>query len=253
MLARVKGTPGTLQQGGASFLTTHWSVVAQSALTNVPEAENAIAKLCETYWPPIYSFIRRRGYSPADAQDLTQSFFAFFLRTRAYARVDQLNGKFRSFLLASVKNFLSDSWDHDRAVKRGGNFEFLVLDQQMAETFYDAGRDTDSTAESLFDVRWAKTLTSGALNSLRQELDAEGKAEVFEQLKSFLIGGSVVLSYDEASARTGIPAATVKTHVHRLRLRYREIVRREVARTVSGPHQIDEELRYLCSVLADAA
>lgn len=253
LLTRLRATPGTLQQGGASFATTHWSVVAQSALTNVPEAENALAKLCETYWPPIYSFIRRRGYSPADAQDLTQAFFAFFLQTKAYARADRLHGKFRSFLLASVKHFLSDNWDHDRAIKRGGNYEFVLFDQQTAEAIYDAASASDSTAESLFDVRWAKTLTSGALNSLRQELHSEGKSEIFEQLKSFLIGGSVILSYDEASTRTGLPAATVKTHVHRLRLRYREIVRREVARTVSAPHEIDEELRYLYTVLAEAA
>ena len=249
----MKATPGTLQEGGASFASTHWSVVAQSALTHVPGAENALAKLCETYWPPIYSFIRRRGYPPADAQDLTQSFFAFFLRSKAYARVDRLHGKFRSFLLASVKHFLLDNWDRDRAMKRGGDFEFVSLDQQMAEAFYDARTAGDSTAESLFDVRWAKTLTSGALNSLRRELHAEGKSELFEQVKSFLMGGSALLSYDEASTRAGIPAATVKTHVHRLRLRYREIVRREVARTVSAPHEIDEELHYLYSVLAKAA
>jgi DNA-directed RNA polymerase specialized sigma24 family protein len=253
ILSGVKATPGTLQEGGASFATTHWSVVAQSALTDVPEAENALAKLCQTYWPPIYSFIRRRGYSPADAQDLTQSFFAFFLRTKAYARVDRLHGKFRSFLLASVKNFLSDNWDRDRAVKRGGNFEIISLDQQTAETFYDPASAGDSSAECLFDVRWAKTITSGALNSLRQELKAEGKLKLFEQLKNFLTGGSVLPSYDEASVRTGLPSATVKTHVHRLRLRYREIVRREVARTVSAPQEVDEELHYLCRVLAEAA
>ena len=253
LLTRLRATPGTLQQGGASFATTHWSVVAQSALTNVPKAERALAKLCETYWPPIYSFIRRRGYSPGDAQDLTQSFFAFFLRTKAYARVDRLHGRFRSFLLASVKHFLSDNWDRDRAIKRGGKYEFVVFDQQTAEAIYDAASATDSTAETLFDVRWARTLTSGALDLLRQELHSEGKTEIFEQLKSFLIGGSVILSYDEASTRTGLPEATVKTHVHRLRLRYREIVRREVARTVSAPHEIDEELRYLYTVLAKAA
>jgi len=172
---------------------------------------------------------------------------------KPYARTDKRHGKFRSFLLASVKNFLSDNWDRGRAVKRGGDFEFVSLDQETAESFYDAASAADSTAESLFDVRWAKTLTSGALNSLRWELHAEGKTEIFEQLKSFLIGGSVLPSYGEASTRTGLPAATVKTHVHRLRLRYRELVRREVARTVSGPHQVDEELHYLCSVLADAA
>ena len=249
----MKATPGTLQDGGASFATTHWSVVAQSALTNVPEATNALAQLCELYWPPIYSFIRRRGHAPSEAQDLTQSFFAFFLRTKAYARTDRLHGKFRSFLLASVKNFLADTWDHNQAIRRGGGYQFIPLDPEKAEAFYDAPNAPDSTAEGLFELRWAKSLTSGALNSLREELQAEGKLELFEQLKSFLAGGSVLPSYDDASARTGLSRATVKTHVHRLRQRYREIVRREIARTVSAPHEIDEELHYLCNVLAQAA
>jgi len=246
----VKATPGSLQDSGASFATTHWSVVAQSALTDVPEAADALAQLCEMYWPPIYSFIRRRGYAPADAQDLTQSFFAFFLRTKAYVRTDQLHGKFRSFLLASVKNFLADNWDREQAIRRGGGYQFVSLDQGTAETFYDAASAFDSTAERLFELRWAKSLTAGALNSLRQELQAEGKAKLFEQLKSFLMGGTALPSYDEVAARMGLPRATVKTHVHRFRQRYREIVRREVARTVSSPHEIDEELRYLCSILA---
>ena len=249
----VKANPGTLQNGGASFATTHWSVVAQSALTDVPEAANALERLCEMYWPPIYSFVRRRGYAPPDAQDLTQSFFAFFLRTKAYARTDKLQGKFRSFLLASVKNFLADNWDREQAIRRGGGYQFVSFDQTTAETFYDAAGACDSTAERLFELRWAKSLTSGALNSLRQELQAEDKDKLFEQLKDFLTSGSVLPSYDEASVRTGLPRATVKTHVHRLRRRYREIVRREVARTVSSPHEIDEELHYLCSVLAQAA
>ena len=249
----MKATPGTLQEGGASFATTHWSVVAQAVLTDIPEAADALAKLCEMYWPPIYSFIRRRGYPPADAQDLTQSFFAFFLRTKAYARTDRLHGKFRSFLLTSVKNFLADNWDRNQAIRRGGGYQFISLDPETAEAFYDAASAPDSTAERLFELRWAKSLTAGALNSLRNELQAEGKLKLFEQLKSFLAGGSVLPSYNDASARTGLPRATVKTHVHRLRQRYREIVRREIARTVSAPHEIDEELRYLCSVLAEAA
>ncbi len=241
----MKGTPGTLQEGGASFASTHWSIVAQSAQTDVPEAANALAQLCETYWPPIYSFIRRRGYAPSDAEDLTQSFFAYFLRTKAYSRTDRLHGKFRSFLLASVKNFLADNWDREQAIRRGGGYRFVSLDQGTAES--------DSTAEHLFELHWAKSLTAGALDSLRQELHAEGKAYLFEQLKTFLTGGDVLPSYDEASAQTGLPRATVKTHVHRLRQRYREIVRREVARTVSSPHEIDEELRYLCNILAQVA
>jgi DNA-directed RNA polymerase specialized sigma24 family protein len=249
----VRATPGTLQEGGASFATTHWSVVARCALTDVPEAANALARLCEMYWPPVYSFVRRRGYSPHDAQDLTQSFFAFFLRTKAYARTDRLHGKFRSFLLASVKNFLSNIWERDQAIKRGGDYQFVSLDQETAEAFYDAPSASDSTAEHLFELRWAKSLTSGALDSLRQELHAEGKVKLFEQLKNFLTCDSVIPSYDEASARMDLPRATVKTHVHRLRQRYREILRREIARTVSAPHEVDEELRYLCNVLAEAA
>jgi DNA-directed RNA polymerase specialized sigma24 family protein len=249
----VKATPGTLQEGGASFATTHWSVVAQSALTDAPGAADALARLCEMYWPPIYSFIRRRGYPPPDAQDLTQSFFAFFLRTKAYACTDGLNGKFRSFLLASVKNFLADNWDCNQAIRRGGGYQFIPLDAETAETFYDATSASDSTAERLFDLRWAKRLSASALNSLRQELQAEGKLDLFQQLKNFLTGGSVIPSYDEVSIRTGLPRATVKTHVHRLRLRYRDIVRREIARTVSAPREIDEELRYLCNILAGTA
>jgi DNA-directed RNA polymerase specialized sigma24 family protein len=186
----VKATPGTLQEGGASFATTHWSVVAQSALTDIPEAASALAQLCEMYWPPIYSFVRRRGYSPSDAQDLTQSFFAFFLRTKAYARTDRLHGKFRSFLLVSVKNFLSDNWDRDQAIRRGGGYQFISLDPETAEAFYDASSASDSTAEHLFELRWAKSLTSGALDSLRQELQTEGKLKLFEQLKNFLTGGA---------------------------------------------------------------
>ena len=249
----VKATPGTLQEGGASFATTHWSVVAQSALTDIPEAESALAKLCEMYWPPIYSFVRRRGYAPPDAQDLTQSFFAYFLRTKAYTRTDQLQGKFRCFLLASVKHFLANDWDRSQASRRGGDYQFVPLDQKTAEAVYDAAGASNSTAERLFDSRWAKTLAGCALNALKNELQTEGKLELFEQLKTFLAGDSVIPSYDEASARIGLPRATVKTHVHRLRQRYREIVRREIARTVSSPHEVDDELHYLYNILAKAA
>jgi DNA-directed RNA polymerase specialized sigma24 family protein len=161
--------------------------------------------------------------------------------------------KFRSFLLASVKNFLADDWDRNQAIRRGGGYQFIPLDPEKAEAFYDAASAPDSTAERLFELRWAKSVTAGALNSLRQELQVEGKLQLFEQLKTFLAGGSVLPSYDDASARTGLARATVKTHVHRLRQRYREIVRCEIARTVSAPHEIDEELHYLCNVLAQAA
>src|SRR4029077_19621965 len=187
-----------------------------------------------------------------DAQDLTQSFFSYFLQTKAYARTDRLQGRFRSFLLASVKHFLANDWDRTQAIRRGGNYQFVPLDQKTAEAFYDAASVSDYTAERLFDLRWRKILTGRSLNSLKDELQAEGKLELFEQLKTFLAGDSVIPSYDEASARTGLPRATVKTQVHRLWQRYREIVRGEIARTVSSPHEVDDELHYLYSVLAQA-
>jgi RNA polymerase sigma-70 factor (ECF subfamily) len=167
--------------------------------------------------------------------------------------VDPLHGRFRSFLLASVKNFLANDWDREQALRRGGDYQFVSLNSETAEAFYNAAGAPDSTAERLFDLRWATTVTTGALNSLRQELQTEGKVKLFEQLSSFLTGGNLIPSYDEVSARTGLPRATVKTHVHRLRLRYREIIRAEIARTVSSPEEIDEELRYLCNILIEAA
>jgi RNA polymerase sigma-70 factor (ECF subfamily) len=151
-----------------------------------------------------------------------------------------------------VKHFLANDWDRTQAIRRGGNYEFVPLDQKAAEAIYDTGGASDLTAERLFDSRWAKTLAGHSLNSLKDELRAAGKLELFEQLKTFLAGDSVIPSYDEASARTGLPRATVKTQVHRLRQRYREIVRCEIARTVSSPHEVDDELHYLYSVLAQA-
>ena len=189
----MKATPGTLQKGGGNFATTHWSVVAQSALTDVPEAANALAQLCEMYRPPIYSFIRRRGYSPADAQDLTQSFFAFFLRTKAYARADPLHGKFRSFLLASVKNFLSDNWDREHAIRRGGGYQCVSLDHETAESFYDASSASDSTAEHLSNYA-GKIAHVRRARFFASRIADKGKLKLFEQLKNFLTGGSVIPS-----------------------------------------------------------
>ena len=166
--------------------------------------------------------------------------------------MDPVHGKFRSFLLASVKNFLAKDWHREQALKRGGDYHFVSLNSEVAEEFYDAAVAPESTAEHLFDLSWATTLTTGALISLRQEMQSEGKLKLFEQLSDFLTGGSVIPSYDEVSTSSGIPRATVKTHVHRLRLRYREIVRGEVARTVSSPDAIDEELHYLCHILVEA-
>ena len=219
----------------------------------MPEAANALTQLCELYWPPIYSFIRRRGYAPSDAQDLTQSFFAFFLRTKAFARTDRLHGKFRSFLLASVKNFLADNWDRNQAIRRGGDYQFVLTRSGDSRSALRRCKRFRFNAGVFIRIALGENRHRWRSEFVASGIAVEGKLKLFEQLKSFLAGGSVLPSYDDASARTGLSRATVKTQVHRLRQRYREIVRCEIARTVSAPHEIDEELHYLCNVLAQAA
>lgn len=249
----MKCAPGTIADSGVCFATTHWSVLADCALTDAPGAADALSALCEMYWPPVYSYIRRRGYSPADAQDLTQAFFAHFLQKKGYSGRDPAHGKFRSFLLASVRHFLSDEWDRNRAFKRGGSYQFIELDADTAEKLFDLTTAGELPADRLFDLRWAKALTTGALDQLRQEFEAKRESALFDQLKVFLTSASNIPSYEVVAARTGLPVGTIKTHVHRLRQRYRELVRGEIARTVSSPHEINQELSHLLTVLAEAA
>jgi RNA polymerase sigma factor (sigma-70 family) len=233
------------------FATTRWDVVLASAETQAPGADEALSDLCGTYWRPLYAFVRRRGYSPADAEDLVQNFFAQFLQDRAVKRADPLRGRFRSFLLTSLQNFLANEWDRASAVKRGGKFQFVALDQLASEE-RDALDTTDAASpEMAFDVRWARAIIDTALQHLRKEAEARDKKNVFEELKVFLTAADAT-SYESAAARLGIPLNAVKTAIHRLRGNFRTVVRREVARTVSSPNEIEEELRYLRAVLASS-
>ncbi len=251
-----KGVPGTLHDGGAAFAATHWTLVLASARSHAAprEAAAALAELCQTYWPPLYAFVRRRGFNPADAQDLTQGFFAHLLEHKAFAATDPAQGKFRSFLLAALKNFLADAWDRSQTLKRGGGLAFLPLDENSAEAAaYDPGALPELSAERLFEVRWARALVARALEVLGARMAANPKkARVFACLKPFLTGGAALPTYDEAAAALGVPVATVKTHVHRLRQDYRAILREEVARTVPAAGDVDEELRHLRAVLTEA-
>ena len=238
-------------EGAASFHTTRWTIVMRAAQSQAPGGESALAQLCRTYWYPLYIFARRRGYSPDDAQDLTQGFFLDLLKHRALASVDRVKGKFRSFLLASFQNHLSDQLDRARRLKRGGDKEFVELDAEEAEQRYRLEPVECLTAEKLFDARWAMTLLAEVLNRLRQEYTTAGKTSDFEALKVFLdpVSSRTPPSYEEVANRLQVSTGAVKTLINRLRKRYTTLLREEVGRTVSDPAEIDEEIPALCEAL----
>jgi RNA polymerase sigma factor (sigma-70 family) len=218
-------------------------------------ARAALAQLCQTYWPPLYTFVRSRGYSVHDAQDLTQSFFAFLIEKKVYARADRQKGKFRSFLLASLKNFLSDAYDRERTLKRGGALDFLPLrDQQAeeAESLFQTNSSPDNgiSEDHVFERTWAETLVTSGLEQLSASYKTEGKEKLFEELRIFLTGGMDPLpAYSDLAVRLGTQESTLRSHVTRLRARYRDALRREVRRTVDSEAEVNGELRELLRVL----
>ncbi|HEV3409025.1 MAG TPA: sigma-70 family RNA polymerase sigma factor, partial [Chthoniobacterales bacterium] len=240
------------------FAPTHWTVVFLSAKnSSAPQtgSDEALASLCRTYWPPLYTFVRRRGYGPADAQDLTQDFFIHLLETDALAKVDPKRGRFRTFLLAALKNFLANEHERRTALKRGGAFEFLPLDSVVAETETAVQLEGDVAGEEdrQFEQRWATALVRRALDRLRTEMASEGKERLYDELQVFVTGAGPLPDQAATAARLGIPFATLRTHIRRLRERYRDALRAEVARTVATPAEVDDELRHLCQVLAQVS
>jgi len=233
----------------AIFATTHWSVVLAAGQSTDAQASEALEQLCRAYWYPLYAFVRREGSSAVDAQDLTQEFFARLLEKNYLAQVERQKGKFRSFLLAALRHFLADQRDRARAVKRGGGADCLSLDAQTAEQRYCLEPVDRMDAEKIYERRWAMTLLEQALTRLRDENIAAGKLELFERLRDFVAGESDISSA-EAAAQMGLTESAVKSALHRLRQRYRELVREEVAHTVAGPAEIDAELRYLITVMS---
>jgi RNA polymerase sigma factor (sigma-70 family) len=249
-LCFVKGIPGTLQEGGAAFATTHWSIV--EACADDDKADIALARLCQDYWPPLYTFARRRGNSSADAQDLVQGFFAYLLQSKAYAQTDRRKGKFRAFLLASFKNYMTDAWDKARAAKRGGDYQFVLLDEEVeaAEALYrcvPSGMRLDE--EQQYEQAWAAALVARALERTEKEFDNVAKTRLFRALKPFLTGGVHLPSQGEVAMRLDISIDTFRSHLSRLRGRYRGFLREEVARTIGASEDVDEELRHLCRTL----
>ena len=246
----MNGIPGTLQEGGATFATTHWSVV--EACADDESADSALARLCQDYWPPLYTFARRRGNSSPDAQDLVQGFFAYLLQSKAYTQTDRRKGKFRSFLLASFKNYMTDVWDKTRALKRGGDHEFVLLDGEVegAEALY---RHVPLTMklddEQQYEQAWAAALVARALERTQDVFNNSAKARLFDALKPFLTGGVGLPGHDEVASRLDISIDTFRSHLSRLRARYREFLREEVARTIGAAEDVDEELRHLCGII----
>jgi len=232
------------------FSATRWSVVLAAGDSGAPGAQEALEKLCRAYWYPLYAYVRRQGHSPEDAQDLTQAFFARFLEKKYLRGADRERGRFRSFLLTSLKNFLVNEWEKARAEKRGGFQTIVSWDEEPPEDRYRAEPADEETPETLYEKRWAVALLENVLARLRREFAASGKQELFEQFKVFLWGEKSGLSYASLAAQTGTSEGAIKVGVHRLRHRYLEVLRAEVAQTVATPAEVEEELRHLITILS---
>jgi len=232
------------------FTTTHWSVVlAAAGQSGSPESAAALERLCRTYWYPLYAYVRRQGHGHHDAQDSIQEFFARFLEKNYLGAVGREKGKFRSFLLAALNHFLGDERDRENAAKRGGGKIPISLDEENAESLYLLDQGSAAPPELVFEQRWAITVLEQGFSRLRDEFVVAGKADYFEQLKSFLTEGANAGDYARAGARLQMTGGAVAVAVHRLRQRYGELVRAEVANTVASPDEIEDEMRHLFAVL----
>ena len=231
------------------FATTHWSVVLAAKQGDSSEADAALEKLCRDYWPPLYSYIRRQGHDVAEAQDLTQEFFARLLERDYLSRLDPQRGKFRSFLLAFVKHFLSEQREKAGAQKRGGGQTLLSLDAGEGEEGYLSEPVDELTPEQIFERRWVQTLLQRTFDRLAAEYVEVDKAALFEALKDFQPRQPGSQTYAQIGARLGTTEAAVKSAMQRLRERHREILREVIAQTVSSPSEVEEEIRHMRAVL----
>jgi RNA polymerase sigma-70 factor (ECF subfamily) len=236
-----------------SFATTHWSLVLAAGQGASADAQEALAALCQSYWYPLYAYVRRQGHQPDDAQDLTQAFFARLLEKHYLQSADPERGRFRSFLLTAFKRFVSKERDRERTKRRGGGRKPLSLDFEAGEKRYGLEPAHEVTAEKIYERSWALTLLDRVLARLQDEFDQAGKQQAFNCLKAYLAGEAGTPSYQVAAAELQTTERAVKVAVHRLRHRYRDLVREELAQTVAGPEDVDEELRDLFAVLRSPA
>ena len=225
-------------------------MVLTAARSDSTRAQSALANLCQTYWYPLYAYIRRRGHEPLDAQDLTQEFFARLLEHNWLAQADRARGRFRTFLLSALSHFLANEWHKARAQKRGGAVQFVPVQLDTAETRYGQEPVDRLTPEQCYERRWALALLDKVLERLREECAAEGKSKLYEALSACLVGERQTQPYAALASRLNLSEGAVKVAVHRLRQRYRQLLREEIANTVATPAEVDEEMRYLVAILA---
>ena len=241
----------------SAFVTTRWNLILSSSnskKTDEDQIRVALAELCRIYWRPIFFFVARRGYSPEDAEDLTQDFFLRILKGDWLQKADPNRGRFRSLLLKSVQNFLNDATDRIKARKRGGDVSFISWDPWMTEAPSELALSTEAlnswSAERLFDAGWAATVVQRAIRRLREECERNGRLRVFEVLNSYLTADRDDVSYARLSRKLRVAEGTVKKLLYHMRQRYRFLLRDEVAQTVADPANVEDELRYLCGALA---
>ena len=247
-MTSAEGTHAEFNQG--AFIATHWSLVRRAAESSSVSGEAALQQLCKSYWYPLYSYVRWQGHGPEEAKDLTQAFFARLLDKGYIAHANPQLGKFRTFLLTSLQRFLANEWKKLRAEKRGGRASFISWDEEETERLYLAEQADGHSPEELFDKRWALTLLDQVLVRLQVEFSAAGKVSHFERIKVLLWGDQAAPSYSEVAAQMGLTEGALKVAVHRLRKRYRELLREEVTKTAASPEDVDEELRHLIAVIS---
>ena len=233
------------------FATTRWTVVLSAGETPSAQQADALAQLCQTYWYPLYAYTRRQGASVEDAQDLTQEFFARLLERNYLDRADPNKGKFRWFLLGALKHFLANQRERARALKRGGRVVHIPLDDITAEKRYQLELSTPVTPDKLFERAWALTLLERVREQLRDQFEKAGKRERFETLASFLPGGHEKKSYADMAVELGTNEGALRVELHRFKAAYRQLLRTEIAHTVSAPAEVDEELRHLIEIMRE--
>jgi RNA polymerase sigma factor (sigma-70 family) len=234
----------------SAFLTTHWTVVLAAGRGDSPPAREALASLCQVYWYPLYAYVRRRGYSAHDAEDLTQAFFLCLLEQQSLANADPNRGRFRAFLLGAMNHFLATEWARLCAQKRGGGRKILSLDVAAAERRFDLEPADNDTPDKAFERAWATALLNEVLNRLESEYRDDGKAALFDVLKQTLAGARESQPYITLAAQLNMTEGAVRVAVHRLRSRYRDLLQKEIAATVSSPGDVRAELAHLFKVIA---
>ena len=236
---------------GDVFATTHWTVVLAAGKQHTPQSDLALEQLCKTYWFPLYAYVRRRGHTKADAEDSVQAFFARFLAKNYLEGLSAERGRFRAFLLAALKNFLANEWKKSQRLKRGGGAATLSLDWETADTKFQVAAAAEPSPDKAFDREWALALLAKVIERLQAECVVEGKAKLFESLKVFLAAGKGESAHGEVAKSLGMEEGAVRVAVHRLRKRYRQLLRDEIANTLSDPAMVDEEMRALFGAFGD--